>query len=198
MFQHLVNFYPTHAQSAQFRWLNAILQCCLKYRALLCSLSVVTWGLGIWIFWNSADRADVGSAVLHLCAVSPTSLFSWDLGLWLYPCFLGGLRGRTCHNILVYNLLYLESRLWNLRDVSWFFAIHVKWQDRECWMPRREVIQRDQHLADGGRLEISSDEGLKGTSVLLLARPWSPHTTICSIRLLSSERLPVWCEVYTE
>lgn len=38
-------------------------------------------------------------------------------------------------------------------------------------MPRREVIQRDQNLADGGRLEISSDEGLKGTSVLLLARP---------------------------
>lgn len=72
------------------------------------------------------------------------------------------------------------------------FVVHVKWQNRECWMQRREAIQREQHLAGGDRLVSSIDKGLKGTSVLLLATRWNLHATICSGRLLASDGLSVW------
>lgn len=201
MFQHLINFYPTCVQSVQFRELNVSLQGCLKcslyiLRGVLCNLLVVTWGLGIWIFWNSAEEADGNSPVSQAYAVLPTSLFSWELGFWLYPRLLGGLR--TCPNILIYNPLILEPRLWNLRDVLLFVCSSCEVSGQGVLDAKKGVIQREQHSADGGRLVSSIDRGLKGTSVLLLATPWNPHATICSSRLLTSDGLSVWGEVYIE
>lgn len=120
MFQHLVNFYPICAQSVQFKWLNVSWPCCLKCRAVLCSLLVATWGLGIWIFWNSVEEADVDSSVSQVYAVPLHCCFPETWASGSTPNFWGAWEEGHAPTSFVYNLLILESRLWNLRDVLRF------------------------------------------------------------------------------
>lgn len=194
-FQHLVNFYPTCAHSVQFRWLNVNLQCCLKRRAVLCSL-LVTWGVGIRMFWNTAEEADVDSSVSR-CMQYPNIPVFLRPGLLALPPPFGGLRGRTCPNILVYNPLILESRLWNLRDVLWFVCSSCEVTGQGVLDAKKGSPPKTAARSRWGQAG-EQHKGQRGTRVLLLATPWSPHAAVCSNRLLTSDGLSVWGEVHTE
>lgn len=114
------------------------------------------------------------------------------------PSPFGGPERKDTPQHLIYNALILESRLWNLRGVLWFVCSWCEVAGQGVLDAKKGGHPKRAALSWWGRLVSSIDQGLKGTSVLLLATAWNPHATVCSSRLSTSDGLSVWGEVYTE